>query len=83
LRIYNRLLLFLAGAFALIDILLALGGQKDISIYFVVNAIAYLIITLLFTYLNPRARGVLNSLSLVIFAGFAVVVAIKVLDVLR
>ena len=82
-RVYNRLIVALALAFSLIDVLLALTGQKDISIYFIVNAIAYLVITLLFTYLNPRARSALNSLSGVIFAGFVAVVAIKVIEILR
>jgi uncharacterized membrane protein YhhN len=81
-RVYNRLLVSLALAFSILDIILAVTGQKDISVYFIVNAIAYLIITLLFTYLNPRSRSALNSLSAVIFAGFIVVVAIKVIEIL-
>ena len=36
---------------------MAFMGQKDISVYFIVDAIAFLVITLLYTYLNPRARG--------------------------
>ncbi len=82
-RIYNRLIISLALAFAIINTVLAFFGQKDISVYFVVDAIAYLIITLLYTSLNPRSRSALNGLSLVIFAGFLVIVAFKVIEVLK
>lgn len=82
-RIYNKLIITLAVAFAIINGTLAFLGQEDISIYFIVNAIAYLAITLLYTYLNPRSRNALNGLSAVIFGGFLVIVTIKVIEILR
>lgn len=82
-RIFNRLIISLVIAFGLLNAFLAFLGQDDISIYFVVNAIAYLIITLLFVYLNPRAKGALNGVSAVIFAGFMVIVTLKVIEILR
>ena len=81
-RVYNRLIISLVLAFSLINITLAFFGQEDIGVYFIANALAYLIITLLYMRLNPRARTGLNSLSVVIFAGFLVVVSIKVMEVL-
>jgi len=60
-RIFNRLIITLAIAFAVINGLLGFRGQTDISVYFIVNAIAYLIITLLYVYINPRSRGALNG----------------------
>jgi uncharacterized membrane protein YhhN len=83
LRIFNKLLVTLALAFGAINAGLAFAGQSDIEIYFVANAIVFLIITLLYTYFNPRARGALNAMSGVVFAGFLVVVAIKVLALLK
>jgi hypothetical protein len=82
LRIYNKLILSLVAALCLINIVLAFLGQNDIAVYFILNAIAYLIITLLYTYLNPRARGALNVMSAVIFTGFLAIVAIKVIEIL-
>ncbi len=82
-RIFNRLLVTLAIAFGVINAVLAFAGQNDIEIYFVANAIVFLIITLLYTYFNPRARGALNAMSAVVFAGFLVVVAIKVMELLK
>ena len=82
-RIYNRLIISLVAALSLINIVLAFLGQNDIGVYFVLNAIAYLVITLLYVYLNPRARGALNAVSAVIFTGFLVVVAFKVVEILK
>ena len=82
-RIFNRLIITLAIAFAVINGLLGFLGQTDISVYFIVNAIAYLIITLLYVYINPRSRGALNGVSGVIFAGFLVIVTLKVIEILK
>jgi hypothetical protein len=82
-RIFNRLVISLALAFGVINVVLAQIGQKDISVYFIVNVIAFLIITLLYVHLNPRARGALNGVSGVVFAGFLVIVALKVIEILR
>jgi hypothetical protein len=83
LRTYNKLIVSLVLAFALINALLAFFGQNDIAIYFIASAIVYLIITLVYVYLNPRGRTALNSLSAVIFAGFLVIVALKVIEILK
>ena len=67
----------------MIDTLLAVGGQKNLEVYLTINIIAYLVVTLLYVYLNPRARRALNTISMVLFGAFLVVVAIKVMEVLR
>lgn len=82
-RAYNKLIVSLALAFGIINSLLAFFGQNDLSVYFIANAIAYLIITLVYVYLNPRARSALNALSMIIFAGFMVIVAVKVVEILK
>jgi hypothetical protein len=82
-RVFNRLILVLAIALGCITVILAFLGQKDIAVYFIADAIAYLVITLLYVYLNPGARKSLNALSAVIFAGFLVIVAIKVVENLK
>ena len=61
---------------------MALFGQDDLVTYFAINVIAYLVITLLYAYLNPRARRALSTVGAVVFAGFMVIVAIKVLEIL-
>ncbi len=81
-RIYNKYIVSLVLAASIINTLLALVGQNDLRVYFVVNVIAYLVITLLYVYLNPRARTALNTIGSVLFAGFMVIVALKAIDIL-
>jgi hypothetical protein len=83
LRIFNRFIIALVISFGVLNSFLAFLGQKDISIYFVVDALAYLMITLLFVYLNPRAKGALNAVTTVIFASFMVIVALKVIEIFK
>ena len=81
-RIYNKYIFSLVLTSCLINTLLAFLGQDNLEIYFVVNIIVYLAITLLYVYLNPRARRALNAIGIVLFAGFAVIVSLKVVEIL-
>ena len=81
-RIYNKYIVSLALAAGLINTLLAFLGQDDLGVYFTINIIAYLVITLLYVYLNPRAKRVLNTISLVLFAGFMVIVVLNVMEII-
>ncbi len=82
-RVYNRLIIYLVLAFTAINSLLAFAGQNDIQLYLVLDTIAYLVITLLYVYLNPRARGALTAIAGVLFACILVVVALKVIAILN
>lgn len=82
-RIFNRLIFSLVLGLSLVNICLAFAGQNDLSVYFITNALVYLVITLLYVYLNPRARNVLNGVSVVIFGGFLVIVSLKVIEILK
>lgn len=81
-RIYNKYVVSLVLISGLINALLAFFNQQSLEIYFVVNTIAYLLITLLYAYLNPRARRALNTVAAVVFAGFMVIVSLKVMEIL-
>ena len=81
-RIYNKYIVLLALASCFIDSILAFFGQKDIGVYFVINIIAYLIITILYVHLNPRARMALHTIGFVLFGGFSIVVVLKVMEML-
>jgi hypothetical protein len=70
-------------ASCLINVALAFLGQKDLTVYFVVIVIAYLLITVLFIYFSPRTRRALSLVSMVFLAGFLVVVVLKVLEVVH
>ena len=81
-RIYNKYIVSLALASCLINALLAFFGQNDLEIYFTVNILVYLATTLLYVYLNPRARRALNTIGIVLFAGFMVIIAFSVIEIL-
>ena len=72
----------LAVATGLVNTLLAVGGQEGLDVYFAVNIIVYLVITLLYVYINPRARRALDAIGYMLFSGFLVIVAVKVMDIL-
>jgi hypothetical protein len=83
LRIYNKYIVSLVLASGLINTLLAFLGQNDLVSYFVVNIIAYLAITLLYAYLNPGARRALNTIGIVLFGGFMLIVIFRVMEIIR
>ena len=80
-RIYNKYVISLALACCVINAALAFFNQNDLGLYLVINIIAYLVITLLYVYLNPRARRALGSVSVVLFGGIVVVVVLKVMEI--
>jgi len=82
LRAYNRYIILLALVTCLVNILLAFSGQNSLEIYFVVNLIAYLLLTVLYAYLNPRAKRALTAISAVAFASLLVIIFIRVLEIL-
>lgn len=81
--LYNRYLLTLAVLFFLSTTVLAAYGQDKLDAYFTVYVIEYLVTTLLFVYLDPRARRLLDAMGYVLFGGFLVIVAIKVAQILK
>lgn len=81
-RVYNKYVISLVLISSLINTLLAFFNQNDLKIYFIINIIAYLLITLLYVYLNPRAKRALNTVGAVLFAGFMVIVALEVMEIL-
>ncbi len=82
-RIYNRYLLVLTVAFTLSTTLLAAYGLDKLGAYFTAYVMEYLVVTLLFVYLDPRARRLLDGLGYVLFGGFLIIVLLRVLEILR
>ena len=82
-RIYNLYIVALALALCGTNILLAVFGQNSLGPYFAANVITYLIMSLLYVHLNPRARRILSTMGVVLFGGFMAIVALKVIEILR
>lgn len=81
-RIYNKYVVSLVLAASLINTSLAFFGQNELALYFTINIITFLVITLLYVYFTPRARRVLNTIGVVLFAGFIVIVVLKAMEFL-
>lgn len=80
--LYDRYLTTLALLFSVTTLILALYGQHQLDLYFSLYLIEYLVATLIFPYLHPRARFRLRLVGFVLFGGFMVIVALKVLEIL-
>ena len=80
-RIYNKYVISLVLACCVLNTMLAFLSQNDLGIYLAVNVVAYLSITLLYVYFNPRARKALNSVAAVLFTGFVVIVILEIMDI--
>ena len=81
-RAFNQYILFLVLAAFAVNTAIAFISPNDLTVYFAVNVIAFLVITVLHAYLNPRARRSLNAIGIVLFGGFLVIVVIKGVEVL-
>jgi hypothetical protein len=81
--LYNRYLLILAALFTMSTCVLAIFGQDKLDAYFTTYVIEYLIVTLLFVHLNPKARRLLDGMGYALFGGFGIIVALKVIEILK
>jgi len=81
-RIYNKYILTLAISSGLINSILAFLDNFALETYFIINITAYLAITLVYVYLNPRARRALSTIGIVLFGGFVVTVVLKAMDII-
>ena len=82
-RIYNSFIAALALSFALITVIMAAYHVESLDAYFAVYTIVLLVLTSLYMFFSPRARRALNQIGIGAFGGFMVVVAIKVVEILR
>jgi uncharacterized membrane protein YgdD (TMEM256/DUF423 family) len=81
-RAFNRYILFLVLAAFAINTTIAFVSPNDLTVFFTANVIAFLVITVLNAYLNPRARRSLSAIGIVLFGGFLAIVILKSVDVL-
>ena len=82
-RVYNSFIAALALSFALITVIMAVYRVETLDAYFALYTIALLVLTSLYMFFSPRARRALNQIGIGAFGGFMVVVAIKVVEILR
>jgi hypothetical protein len=81
-KIYNNYIILVASLLLLTTVILAAYGVNSLDIYYTLFVVEALIVTELYVYFNARARRGLTFVSTVLFAGFLVIVASAVLNIL-
>lgn len=81
-KIYNNYILVVASLLLLTTVILAAYGVASLDVYYTLYVIEALIVTELYVYFNSSARRSLTVVSTVLFAGFVVIVASAVLNIL-
>ena len=76
--LYNRYVISVAALLLITTVLLVATGQSSLDVYYSFYVVEALIVTELFVYLNKRTRQALQSVSIVLFAGFIIVLGIQV-----
>lgn len=80
--IFNKYIFFLVLAACTGNIILAFLKQDSLEIYFVVNVLSYLIITLFHVFLNRKAKSALSAVTSILFGSFMVIVVIKIIELI-
>ena len=81
-RAFNQYIISLVLAALAVNTALAFMSPNDLALFFTADVIAFLVITVLHAYLNPRARRALSAIGVVLFAGFLTMVILKGIDIL-
>ena len=81
-RINNSLLIVLALEFIIINSLLAIFTQYNLSIYYIVGIITYFITIWFYISIHPRLGNSLTAVCAISFIVFVVVICFKIIDIL-
>lgn len=73
--LYNRFLLTLTLFFAATTVGLAFAADASLDLYVSLYLIEFLLLSLFFMYINPRAQRVLSTLGIVLLPWFFLVAA--------
>lgn len=82
-KLFNRYVFFLVLISCVLNTSLALFGQENLGTYLIANIISFLVVTLIFTPSNPKAKKTFNTLNMIFFTGFLVIVIIEFLDIIN
>ena len=78
-----RFIASLGVSLGLADILLTLFNQQDLSVYFVVYSLVFMLMTLLNAHLPRGTRARLDILGSLLFVTFLVVLSLKIAQIMR
>ena len=81
-EIYDRYIIILASLLLATTVIFAFAGETRLDLCFSVYLIEALVVTELSIHLNPKAKRGLNHVNYILFAGFAFIVAAKVVEII-
>ena len=81
-KIYNSYILSLAILLLATTVILVALGQESIEVYYVLYILEAIMVTQIYVHLNVKARRGLNSVGVLLFAGFALIVVKKIVAIL-
>jgi hypothetical protein len=81
-KIYNNYVIAVASLLLLTTVILTAIGISSLDVYYTLYVVEALVVTELYVYFNFRARRSLTIVSVVLFAGFMVIVLSAALKVL-
>lgn len=81
-RVFERYLTSLTFAYALTTVILSAYGESRLDLYICLYILEYFVLTLLHSPLNPKSQKLIDITGLVLFAIFAFIVAVKVIEIL-
>ena len=78
-KIYNRYVITVAVVLLVTALLFIIGGQASLDLYFSIFVIEALIITELYIHFSKKSRRALNTIGIMLFGSFAIVLCLQVL----
>ena len=81
-KIYNNYIIAIASLLLLTTVILVAVGVNSLDVYYTFYVVEALIITELYVYFHARARRSLTAVSVVLFAGFVVILLSATLEIL-
>jgi hypothetical protein len=81
-KIYNSYIIIVAVLLLLTTVVMVATGQNSLDIYYTVYVMEALIVTELYVYFNAKASRGLTGVSIILFGGFLVIVALQVIKIL-
>jgi hypothetical protein len=81
LKVHNKFLITLAVSYGVANAALAWVGQSRLEVYFIVDAIIFLVVALVFG-LNSRAMAAIRGIGAFLFLGFLSLVVLKIIEML-
>ncbi len=80
-KIYAKFLITLGAVLCVINIILGIAGLTEFGVYFTVDAMAFILLVLLFQ-LDSGAMFKVRQVGMILFIGFLMIIAFKIYEMI-